>query len=160
MLDEEEKARAEVLAAENKGDVDKDLKSLEPQGADDRIAALETELDRIKQVREDQQKIINGLNKQLNLKLETLKDPEQYIPKKTAALEVYKEITTSKNTAIYSIIIVLLIAGSSAYVVFIGAIVAGIVGMGFAVIMMKKLQKMRYLEKKYNLTKPGFLKKA
>ncbi len=96
----------------------------------------------------------------MGYKLEQLKDPKEYIPKKTAALEVYKEVVMAKNIFIYSIIVVLLIAASSAYFVAIGAIVAGIVSMGYAVMMMKKQQKMKYLEGEYQLIRPKLFKKA
>ena len=40
----------------------------------------------------------------------------------------------------------------------IGIIIAGIVAMGYAVMLMKKMQKMKYLEDKYQLKRPGLFK--
>ena len=130
------------------------------KSADIKIIELETELKRVNKIKEEQKEINDKLNVQLNLKLSNLKDPEQFIPKRTAALEVYNENLTSRNTYIFAMITSFFIAASSAYFAFAGAIVAGIVCMGLAVMMMKKMQKIKYLEEKYNLARPKMFKKA
>jgi len=130
------------------------------KSADSRIAELELEVERVNRIREEQKEINDKLTKQLDLKLSNLKDPEQFLPKKTAALEVYNENITARNTYIFAMITSFFIAASSAYFVFAGAIVAGIVCMGFAVMLLKKMQKIKYLEEKYNLIRPKMFKKA
>ncbi len=127
---------------------------------DKRISDLEVELERVKKLNGTLEELNKKLDDQLKLKLSTLKDPEQFIPKKTAALEVYKEIIMSKNTYIYAMVTAFIIAASAAYFAFIGAIVAGIVCMGFAVMMLKKMKKIKYLEDKYQLIRPKLFKKA
>ncbi len=127
---------------------------------DPKIIELKSELKKIKEEKEAQHKTNLELQNQLTMKLETLKDPEQYVPKKVAALEVYKEVINFKNGLIYSIITAFLIAGTSAYFVFIGAIVAGIVSMGFAVMIMKKNKMMKYLEERYDLIRPKLFRKV
>ena len=128
--------------------------------ANKRIGELKVELERVNKIRKDQDNINEKLNKQLDLKLSNLRDPEQFVPKKIAALEVYKEVVMSKNTYIYAIVTSFLIAASSAYFTVIGAIVAGVVSMGFAVMMLKKMQRMKYLENQYGLIRPKLFKKA
>lgn len=129
-------------------------------GATKRIKNLTEELENVKGQNRTLKEMNDQLDKQLTLKLSTLKDPEQFLPKKTAALEVYKEVVMSKTNYIYSIITAFFIAASSAYLSYLGAIVAGMVCMGFAVMMFKKMQKMKHLEEKYQLVRPGLFKKV
>ena len=127
---------------------------------DPKLVELQMELDNNKKISDGHKAEIERLTKQLTVKLEALEDPDQYIPKKTAALEVYREVIALKNTYIYSIIFILLVAATSAYIIFIGAIISGIIAMAFSVMMFRKLQKMKYLEGKYQLIRPKLFKKA
>lgn len=147
----------ELFEEKEKGSNVSDLKQ---KSSDELINNLENEIVKLTGVIKEEENKSKTLTDQLNLKLSKLKDPEAFIPKQTAALEVYRELVNAKNIFIYAIVSSLIIAATSAYFVFIGAIVAGIVCMGFAVMMMKKNQRIKYLQDKYELPKAGLFKKV
>ncbi len=135
-------------------------KPTEEEKIDPKLVELQMQLDNSNKINEGKKAEIEKLTKQLTVKLEALEDPDQYIPKKTAAFEVYREVVQLRNTYIYSIIFILLVSATSAYIVFIGAIISGIIAMGFAVMMLRKMQRMKELEGRYGLTRPKLFRKV
>ena len=76
---------------------------------------------------------------------------EETLPKKTCAIEVYKEVKTSKMAGIGMIIAPLIVAIAGNLHVWGGAITSGIFAVLGAFIVKKAMAKMQYFEKNYEI---------